>query len=61
MPLAAWVRVFTAPRYRARLAPDHLLTRFALRPTSDEVRAEEIAKLRASGYWEPGAPGGAPV
>ena len=51
MPLASWVRVFQAPRYRARLDPDHLLTRFALRPTSDEVRAEEIATLRARGYW----------
>ena len=51
MPLASWVRVFQAPRYRARLDPDHLLTRFELRPTSDEVRAEEIAELRARGYW----------
>ena len=51
MPLASWVRVFQAPRYRARLDPDHLLTRFELRPTSDEVRAEEIATLRARGYW----------
>ena len=51
MPLASWLRVFHAPRYRARLDPDHLLTRFDLRPTSDEVRAAEIATLRASGYW----------
>ena len=55
MPLASWVRVFHAPRFRARLDPDHLLTRFALRPTSDEVRAEEIARLRARGYWAAGS------
>ena len=51
MPLASWVRVFQAPRYRARLDPDHLLTRFELRPTSDELRAAEIAALRERGYW----------
>ena len=51
MPLASWLRVFHAPRYLARLDPDHLLTRFELRPTSDEIRAEEIARLESNGYW----------
>ena len=60
MPLAAWVRVFNAPRYRARLDPDHLVTRFDLRPTSDEVRAQVITELRAAGYWETGAGSQAP-
>jgi hypothetical protein len=34
MPLASWVRVFQAPRYRRRLDPDHLLTKDTFRPTT---------------------------
>jgi hypothetical protein len=52
MPLASWVRIFQAPRYRHRLDPDHLLTKDTFRPTNQELKAQEVAGLRAAGYWE---------